>query len=81
MDGQTIWLWGIDAPELDQECVWPSGKTMRVGIVAQAALDDAQRSGNLSCETLDVNGHDHAVAHITVTAVYYLSFFDATKAA
>src|SRR5262245_14221218 len=62
MDGQTIRLWGIEAPELNQECR-RGGKPWYPGPESAAALKELlSKVTELRCSTYDVDRQGRSVA-------------------
>lgn len=61
IEGQSVRLWGIDAPELDQTCE-QNGRTVHCGEDARALLGALAQRGDLLCETMDVDRYGRTVA-------------------
>lgn len=61
--GQPVRLYGIDAPELEQECRWPKSKVIQCGEIAKSAiLDMVAGVDRISCKTMGRNNHGHWIA-------------------
>lgn len=64
-DGKTYRLWGIDAPELQQECAggWPAGR------LAASRLQSLTAGKQIICQDRDRDRYGRVVAVCTVTGV------------
>jgi len=60
--GQTIRLWGVDAPEGRQVCVDDRNRSYRCGDVAREQLRGLIARGPVSCEKRDRDGYGRTVA-------------------
>lgn len=89
LNGQTIRLWGLDAPDLTQECrrggrAWYPGPNS-----AEALKDVLSKMTELSCETRDVDrqgrsvatcyGNGQDVGNVLVRAGHAFDFFEYSK--
>ena len=59
--GRRVRLFGIDAPELDQNCLSAAGATYDCGTAARRALDAAIGGRTVTCTPVGAS-HDRAVA-------------------
>lgn len=57
MDGETIRLWGIDAPEIDQTC-----GAYRAGIMARNKLRDLVEDGPVTCNRVETDRYGRTIA-------------------
>lgn len=55
--GQKVRIWGIDAPELKQQCGGDA-----CGVVARDALEDLVRSRTVVCTQVDIDRYKRVVA-------------------
>lgn len=62
LQGETIRLNGIDAPELAQTCRSAKGRETRCGKDAKAALEKLAASGPLECRGTDLDGYGRRLA-------------------
>lgn len=62
---ERIRLWGIDAPELEQQCE-RNGAVYACGEEARAALSRLVVNGQISCKTLDRDRYGRALARCSV---------------
>ena len=65
IDGQSFRLWGIDAPELRQECS-QGGKRYTCGEVARSALETALRGSVPRCEPVGRGRYGRTIARCYV---------------
>ncbi|MGB3624574.1 MAG: thermonuclease family protein [Henriciella sp.] len=61
IEGQSIRLWGIDAPELDQTCE-QDGRATPCGEDARLLLGALAQSGEITCETEKTDRYGRTVA-------------------
>ena len=65
LHGQSVRLWGIDAPELDQTCD-RAGETYPCGLQARDALKTALRGAVPRCESVNRDQHGRTIARCSV---------------
>ncbi len=61
IEGRSIRLWGIDAPELDQTCE-QNGRATPCGEDARLLLGALAQGGEITCETKDKDRYGRTVA-------------------
>jgi len=61
IEGQSVRLWGIDAPELDQTCTL-EGRETPCGEDARFLLGALAMTGDLECEVKDTDRYGRTVA-------------------
>lgn len=66
LDGESIRLWGIDAPEVGQDCEAPGGVTLDCGAFAKGLLASLTSRGQVECETVDTDRYGRTVARCYV---------------
>lgn len=66
--GERVRLWGIDAPELDQECK-RNGMAYRCGEQARDALVALVAAGDVRCEPVDRDRYGRTVARCSVNGL------------
>jgi endonuclease YncB( thermonuclease family)/Ca2+-binding RTX toxin-like protein len=62
LSGAKVRLWGIDAPELDQQCDDARGRQYRCGIHAREALETMVRNRDITCRQHDRDRYGRVVA-------------------
>ncbi len=67
VDGKTIRIFGIDAPEAGQSCRKPGGGTWQCGQAAISQMEKAAAEGDVTCDDrgLDVYGRTLAVCKVS----------------
>lgn len=66
LGGQTVRIWGIDAPELSQECANASGTAYPCGSYAKRALSQILADAVPACETITRDQYGRDVARCSV---------------
>jgi endonuclease YncB( thermonuclease family) len=66
MGGRSIRLEGIDAPEWDQTCLDPNGRTWRCGQAASRALRERIRGQTVSCRPRATDRYGRTIAVCTL---------------
>lgn len=62
LDGRTVRLWGIDAPEIRQTCANGNGDRYRCGIAAARALETIIIGRDVTCTAIDTDRYGRDVA-------------------
>lgn len=66
LDGRTVRIWGIDAPELTQECLDSSGGSYPCGQLSKRALSEIFGDSVPVCETVDRDRYGRDVSRCSV---------------
>lgn len=61
VEGGSIRLWGIDAPELDQKCEHENNKSFPCGRASRLALLSLLESGDINCKIIDIDRYQRGV--------------------
>ena len=69
MEGETIRLYGVDAPETDQSCHGPRGRIWRCGQTATRALAALSADRTVVCMTTSRGRYGRAIARCHVGKV------------
>jgi endonuclease YncB( thermonuclease family) len=69
LDGRTIRLWGVDAPEGRQTCFDARGAGYRCGDLARNRLRDLIGTRPVSCQARDRDRYDRTVAQCRVAGI------------
>lgn len=62
IEGRNVRLWGIDAPEIEQNCKGPDGRSYPCGEDARFLLGALAVAGTIECDVKDTDRYGRTVA-------------------